>query len=55
MNSEDRQASDSGEKSWIDKIALLFSSEPRNRSDLEDVLAVAAENDVIDEDARSIM
>jgi magnesium and cobalt transporter len=55
MNSEDRQANDIGEKSWIDKIALLFSSEPRNRSDLEDVLTVAAENEVIDENARSIM
>ena len=44
-----------GEKSWIDKIGQLFSSEPRNRHDLEDVLSVAAENEVIDEDARSIM
>ena len=53
--SEDRAGADSGDKSWIDKIALLFSSEPRNRSDLEDVLSVAAENEVIDDDARSIM
>jgi magnesium and cobalt transporter len=53
--SDERSGNDSGEKSWIDKITLLFSSEPRNRSDLEDVLAVAAENEVIDEDARSIM
>jgi len=52
---DDRAASDTGERSWIDKIALLFSSEPRNRGDLEDVLTVAAENEVIDEDARSIM
>ena len=55
MISDDRADSDTGDKSWIDKIALLFSSEPRNRSDLEDVLAVAAENEVIDDDARSIM
>jgi magnesium and cobalt transporter len=53
--SDDRSGGDGGEKSWIDKIALLFSTEPRNRGDLEDVLAVAAENEVIDEDARSIM
>ena len=53
--SEDRAGSDNGERSWIDKITLLFSSEPRNRDDLEDVLTVAAENEVIDEDARSIM
>jgi magnesium and cobalt transporter len=49
---DDRAGND---KSWIDKIALLFSSEPRNREDLEDVLEIAAENEVIDEDARSIM
>ena len=55
MISDDRSGSDASDKSWIEKIALLFSSEPRNRGDLEDVLAVAAENEVIDEDARSIM
>ncbi len=52
---DDRAGGDNGERSWIDKIALLFSSEPRNRDDLEDVLSIAAENEVIDEDARSIM
>lgn len=55
MITDDRADSDSNDKSWIDKIALLFSSEPRNREDLEDVLEIAAENEVIDEDARSIM
>jgi magnesium and cobalt transporter len=53
--SDDRSGSEPGEKSWLDKIALLFSSEPRNRSDLEAVLTLATENEVIDEDARSIM
>ena len=53
--SDERSGNDAGDKSWIDKIALLFSTEPRNRGDLEDVLAVAAENEVIDEDVRSIM
>lgn len=53
--SEDRSANDAGDRTWLDKITLLFSTEPRNRSDLEDVLAVAEENDVIDEDALSIM
>ena len=53
--SDDRAGSDNGDRSWIDKITLLFSSEPRNRDDLEDVLSIAAENEVIDEDARSIM
>jgi len=53
--SEDKSDSQKEERSWLSKIAQLFSSEPRNRVDLEDVLSVAADNEVIDEDARSIM
>ncbi len=53
--SDDRSGNDSGEKSWINRIAVLFSSEPRNRKDLQDVLAIAVENEIIDGDARSIM
>jgi magnesium and cobalt transporter len=53
--SDDRPAQASGDRSWIDKIALLFNSEPRSRKDLEDVLTLAADNEVIDQDARSIM
>lgn len=53
--SDDRSGNDSGERSWIDKFSLLFSSEPRNRKDLQDVLAMAVDNEIIDADARSIM
>ena len=52
--SEERQA-EAGDKTWLEKIALLFSGEPRSREDLDDVLSVAAENEVIDEDAHKIM
>ncbi len=53
--SDDRSGSDSGEKSWISKFAELFSSEPRNRTDMQEILALAVENEIIDSDARSIM
>ncbi|RLQ20824.1 CBS domain-containing protein [Seongchinamella sediminis] len=53
--SDEYSGSDSGDKSWLEKIGQLFSGEPRNRNDLLDVVAVASENEVIDEDARSIM
>jgi magnesium and cobalt transporter len=53
--SDDRSGNDSGEKSWINRFAVLFSSEPRNRQDLQDVLALAVDNEIIDGDARSIM
>jgi magnesium and cobalt transporter len=52
---EDRPGSSTGDRSWIDKISLLFNSEPRTRQDLEDVLAIAADKEVIDQDARSII
>ena len=53
--SDDRSGNDSSDKSCIDKFAELFSSEPRNRHDLQAVLAIAQENEIIDPDARSIM
>ena len=53
--SDDRSGNHPSDRSWIDKIALLFNSEPRTRRDLEDVLTVAVDNEIIDEDARSIM
>ena len=53
--SDENSDSDSSDKPWLKKIAHLFSSEPRTRQDFHDVLSVAAENEVIDEDARSII
>ncbi len=53
--SEERFTNEPGERSWLEKITHLFSSEPRTREDLEDVLSVAADNEVIDEDARGII
>ena len=52
---EDRTGNATADRSWINKISLLFSSEPRTRQDLEDVLAIAADKEVIDQDARSII
>ena len=53
--SEDRPGNDTTDRSWLEKITLLFSSEPRTRRDLEDVLTLAVENEIIDQDAHSIM
>lgn len=53
--SEHRPGKNSGKKSWLKKITQLFASEPRTRKDLEDVLSVAADNEVIDDDARGII
>ena len=53
--SDDKTSGDSNDKSWLDKIALLFSGEPRTKEDLHDVLTVASENELIDNDALSII
>lgn len=41
--------------SWLDKLALLFSSDPKSRDDLLDILKVAQQNEVIDADALTII
>ncbi|MCL4104262.1 UNVERIFIED_CONTAM: hypothetical protein GTU68_035124 [Idotea baltica] len=53
--SDDRSNEDSDTRTWISKIATIFSSEPRTRQDLEDVVSVAVDNELIDDDARSII
>src|SRR6056300_1556944 len=52
---DDKAGGDSNDKSWLEKIGLLFSSEPRTKGDLQDVLKVAAENELIDRDAYTII
>jgi magnesium and cobalt transporter len=53
--SEDRPSIDPGQKTWIEKLAHLFSFEPKTRGDLIDALKVAEQNEVIDHDALSII
>ncbi len=52
---DDRSSSDSDDRNWLDKITHLFSSEPKTREDLLDVLKVANQNDVIDNEALGIL
>ncbi|WP_439107965.1 HlyC/CorC family transporter [Congregibacter sp.] len=43
------------EKSLLGRIAQAFSSEPRSREDLQEILQLAMENDIIEEDSLSII
>ena len=52
--SEDRD-DETDERSWLEKIAQIFSSDPHTRKDLLDVLAVAQQNAVIDAGTQKIM
>jgi magnesium and cobalt transporter len=53
--SEDRLSQDNEEKSWLEKIADVFSGDPKSRDDLHDLLAEAERNEIIDRDALKIM
>jgi magnesium and cobalt transporter len=52
---EERSGNDTQEKGWLERLALIFNSEPRTRQDLSDVLEIARDNEVIDDDAQSII
>ena len=43
------------ERSWLDRLTHFISGEPPTKSDLEDVLSLAEEYEIIDQDARKIM
>lgn len=51
--SEDRSGDD-GDRSWFDKLTHLFSTEPKNRDDLLELLQAAEHNHIIDSDALRI-
>lgn len=48
-------SSDKADRGWLEKIALVFSSEPKTREELSEVLELARDNEVIDDDAQSII
>ncbi len=45
---------DSDDKSWLDKISNIFSSDPQSLTELLTTLSQAAQKDIIDQDAISI-
>jgi magnesium and cobalt transporter len=51
----DSRSNDTEERGWLERLTHFLSGTPQSRADLEGVLALAADNEVIDEDARTIM
>ncbi len=51
----DSYTTDNDDRSWVEKLTHFLSGVPQSRSDLKVVLSLAAENEIIDEDARTIM
>ena len=51
----DSRHNDTDDRSWVERLTHFISGTPQSRSDLEGVLSLAAENEIIDEDAKTIM
>jgi magnesium and cobalt transporter len=52
---DDRSGQDNGDKTWLEKIADVFSGEPKSREDLHEILSKAEQDEIIDRDALKIM
>lgn len=52
---QDTQQTDNDERSWLERLTHFLSGTPQSKADLEGVLSLAADNEIIDEDARTIM
>ena len=53
--SEDQSSNGAGHKSWIERIASVFSSEPRDRKELKELLKESLQRGVVDTDALAMM
>ena len=52
---QDTQPADNDDRSWLERLTHFLSGTPQSKADLEGVLSLAADNEIIDDDARSIM
>ena len=52
MNDSNNEHED---RSWLDRLSQFLSGTPQNRADLEGLLDLAASNELIDDDAKTIM
>lgn len=55
MSSEERSSNDSGDKTWIEKISQVFSSTPKSRDEIQEILRFARENALLDGDEYTLI
>jgi magnesium and cobalt transporter len=55
MNTQDSKNSENDDRSWLDRLTQMVTGTPYTRADLEGLLQLAADNEVIDADAKTIM
>jgi magnesium and cobalt transporter len=53
--SEDQSGNGSGKKTWVEKIGAAFSTQPRDRDELMQMLGQACEDGILDADALAMM
>jgi magnesium and cobalt transporter len=53
--SEDQSGNGSGKRNWVEKIGAAFSSQPRDRDQLLEILRDAADHGIVDSDALAMM
>ncbi len=53
--SEDQSSNGSGKMTWVEKIGAAFSSQPRDRDQLLEILNMACEQGILDSDAVAMM
>ena len=51
----DVQTPETDERSWVERLTQFLSGTPQNRADLEGLLELAVDNELIDDDAKTIM
>ena len=52
---EDQPSNGSGKRTWVEKIGAAFTQHPRNRDELLELLRVACEQGIVDDDALAMM
>ena len=51
----DFQSNEGEERSWLERLTHFLSGTPQNRADLKGFLDLAVNNELIDDDAKTIM
>ena len=51
----DVQTPETDERTWVERLTHFLSGTPQNRADLEGLLELAVDNELIDDDAKTIM
>lgn len=55
MSDENPHSSNGSSKGWLDKISQIFKDEPQSKDDVVDVIEVAVQNDLIDQNTKNMI